>query len=317
MSSRGYRDYFKILGVERSANKVELKRAFRSKARKYHPDLNPNDPNSEAKFKEISEAYEVLSDPEKRKRYEQYGQYWNQVGGESINSPFGQGFDVDLGGYGNFDEFINELLGRFSGGSGVASEGGYSRNTSPAERTRGSIKLDAKIKLNITFGESFLGGERTLLINNERVKIKIPRQIKSGSKLRVKGKGNIQPGTGKRGDLYLEVNVQSHPVWKIEGEHIYADLPLSIDELILGTKILVLTPDGEATINIPQGMRPDQNIRLKGKGLPSKNGYGDLIFTLKIHLPAEWSSSERELIKKLSELRDEDPRKDWFNSARI
>ncbi len=315
MTGSGYRDYYKVLGIDRSAKAVDIKRAFRSKARKYHPDINPNNPEAENKFKEISEAYEVLSDPDKRKRYEEFGQYWNQRNVSDATSPFGQGVAVDFGGYGNFDEFINELLGRFTGG---ASTTGFSPNFSTSSQTsKKIINLDAKIQLQISFRESFFGTERTLVVNNEKIKIKIPKGIKSNSKLRVKGKGNIQSGSGLRGDLYLHIDVKSHPIWGIEGDDLCADLPVAIDELILGATIQVITPDGEAKIRIPKSTLPGQNLRLKGKGFPTINGRGDLIFTLKLKISKEWTSSELELIDQLGKMRSYDPRKDWFNSALI
>ena len=134
MAASGYRDYFKVLGVERNASAEVIKRAFRKLARKYHPDVNPGDPNAEARFKEVSEAYEVLSDRDKRRRYEQFGQYWNQSGGMGVGAPPGAGFDVDFARYGNFDEFINDLLGRFGGARGAGPGPGGGGRDAPRRR---------------------------------------------------------------------------------------------------------------------------------------------------------------------------------------
>ena len=311
MAASGYRDYFKVLGVDRNAGDADIKRAFRKLARKYHPDVNPEDPQAEAKFKEVSEAYEVLSDPEKRKRYEQFGQYWNQSSGFDGQSPFGKGFDVDFGGYGNFDDFINELLGRFSGDRSPGSPNMRPRSS------QSSIQLDAEVKLKVSFSEAYRGTNKILSINNERVQVKIPKGVKPGSKLRVKGKGNIQPGTGRRGDLYLVIEVKPHPVWKIDGLTIRADLPISICELALGGNISVMTPSGHVNINIPSGTSPGQNLRLKGQGWPSDNAHGDLIFTLKIDLPNNWSSQELELLHQLNKVSSNQSRKDWIDLARL
>ena len=317
MDKQGYRDYFKVLGVERTAKDSEIKQAFRKLARKYHPDVNRGDPKAEDKFKQINEAYEVLLDPDKRRRYEQFGQYWNQNRNINFNQNPSAGFDFDYGRYGSFDDFINDLLGRFSRPTEVESRGFSGRYVSKTGFPRNPNNLDANIALKINFSEAFHGTERTLSINDERVQVKIPRGVVDGSKLRIKGKGNFQPGTGKRGDLYLKIEVQLHPIWKLKGNQIQADLPVCIDEIILGAIITVITPDGETKLTIPPGTNFDQNLRLKGKGWPSGKGRGDLIFTIKLELPSNWSSHEIEVFKELQKLRSNDPRKEWLISAHL
>lgn len=311
MNGEGYRDYFKVLGVDRTANADAIKIAFRKLARKFHPDLNKGDPIAEERFKEINEAYEVLSDPEKRQKYEQYGQYWNQPGVSRSGSSMGTGFEVDFGQYGNFDDFINELLGRFGG---AASAKGFPANTASP---RTPANLDAQINLKITFLEAFRGTLRTLSINDEHVQIKIPKGVKSGSRLRVKGKGNFQPGTGRRGDLFINLDFETHPVWKIKGNKLLADLPVSFDELVLGATITTLIPDGQAQVTIPPRTLPGQSLRLRGKGWPSGKDRGDLIFTVKLFSPAKWSEKEIKLIEELGQSRVEDPREIWINDARL
>ncbi|MBM5800517.1 MAG: J domain-containing protein, partial [Cyanobacteria bacterium K_DeepCast_35m_m2_023] len=308
MGVNGYRDYFQVLGVDRSADADAIKRAFRKLARQYHPDVNPNNKDAEAKFKEVSEAYEVLSDPQKRRRYEQFGQYWNQAGG-------GGGFDVDFGRYGNFDEFINDLLGRFGGpgaggfggtpggfgfGSGFPAGfgGGFPGGAAQASRTT-AANLDAEATISLTFAEAFRGCERTLAVNDERVQVRIPAGVKNGSRLRLKEKGNLQPGTGRRGDLYLNLQLQEHPVWTLDGDQLRAELPLSIDELALGGEIQVATPDGVAAVQVPPGMTPGRSLRLKGKGWPIKGGRGDLLLTPVLKLPPQFSAQERQLLEQL------------------
>ena len=311
MSSSGYRDYFKVLGVERSASAASIKSAFRQLARKYHPDVNPGDSSSEARFKEISEAYEVLSDPDKRSKYEQYGEYWNHQQGAQSN-----GFDIDFGGYSNFDDFINELLGRF--GSTTRAASGFSRRkTAQWDDSNQSLNLDAEVTLRVTFSEAFHGAGRTLSVNDERVQVKIPSGVRTGSKLRLKGKGNLQPGTGRRGDLYLVIDVSSHSVWRLVGDVLEADLPLSLDEIVLGGSITAITPDGEATVNIPSGTLPGTNLRLKEKGWPLNNIRGDLIFTIKLTFPGEWSPQELQHFRELKQIRCKDPRESWLKSARL
>ena len=318
MAGSGYKDYFKVLGVDRGADADTIKRSFRSLARKYHPDVNPGNRSAEARFKEVSEAYEVLSDPEKRRKYEQFGQYWNQAGGMGSGAA-GPGMDVDFGRYGNFDDFINDLLGRF-GGPGASSgfqSGGFPGGGFPrgAQASRAPINLDAEANVSVSFAEAFRGTERTLSVNDERVQVRIPAGVRNGSRLRLKDKGNLQPGTGRRGDLYLNLSVQSHPVWRLDGDQLKADLPVSIDEFALGAVVSVMTPDGEARVTIPEGTTPGRSLRLKGKGWPGRTGRGDLLLTLKLALPKTWSSEERQLLSQLRQRRSEDPRLTWLDSA--
>jgi curved DNA-binding protein len=324
MAGSGYRDYFKVLGVERSADADAVKRAFRKLARKYHPDVNPDNQEAEARFKEVSEAYEVLSDPEKRRRYEQFGQYWNQAGVPGGGSG-PAGVDVDFGRYGNFDDFINDLLGRFGGGAGPGGYagggpgfgGGFPGGGFPRGGARSTLNLDAEATVKVGFSEAFRGGERTLSVNDERVQVRIPPGVKSGSKLRLKGKGNAQPGTGRRGDLYLIIDVQSHPIWRLEGDQLRADLPVAFDELALGGTVKVMTPDGEAEVSIPSGTAPGCSLRLKGKGWPGKSGRGDLLLTLDLQWPKQWSKEQRQLLEQLQSSRDDDLRQQWLKNASL
>ncbi len=313
MERGGYRDYFKVLEVERTASPEEIKRSFRKLAREYHPDVNPNNSQAEARFKEISEAYEVLSDPDKRRKYEQFGQYWNQT--ENSYSKGTGGFDVDFGRYGDFDDFINDLLGRFGGprgSGGFPGAANFSRTSANS-----SLALDAEVLIKLSFAEAFKGTQRILSVNEERVQVTIPEGVKSGTRLRLKGKGNLQPGTGKRGDLYLNLEVTPHAIWHFEGNKLCADLPVSFDELALGSKITTITPDGEAELTIPAGTLPGKRLKLKGKGWPSPVGRGDLLLTLTISFPDQWSFDEIQLLENFSRIRSHHPRKGWLHSARI
>ena len=318
MAGSGYKDYFQVLGVDRSVDADGIKRAFRKLARQYHPDVNPGDASAEERFKEISEAYEVLSDADKRKRYEQFGQYWNQAGGMGGGAP---GMDVDFGRYGNFDDFINDLLGRFGGpgGSPGFQGGGFPGGGFPrgAQASRSPVNLDAEAAVGVTFTEAYRGGERTLSVNNERVQVRIPAGVKNGSRLRLKGKGNLQPGTGRRGDLYLNLSIKPHAIWRLDGDQLRADLPVSFDELALGGMVTVMTPDGEAQVSIPPGTPPGRSLRLKSKGWPLKGGRGDLLLTLTLELPTAWSAEEQQLLEQLRVQRSANPRHDWLRSAAL
>jgi curved DNA-binding protein len=318
MGANGYRDYFKVLGVDRGADNDAIKRAFRKLARQHHPDVNPGDAGAEAKFKEVSEAYEVLSDPDKRARYEQFGQYWNQAGRSGAA-------DGDSANYGNFDDFINDLLGRMGGGgAGFGGPGSYGAPSGfggfgsgfPGGRQT-AVNLDAEATISLSFADAFHGCERTLAVNDERVQVRIPPGVKSGSRLRLKGKGNLQPGTGRRGDLYLNLQLQDHPVWKLDGDQLRADLPLGFDEVALGGEVRVATPDGVASVQVPAGMPLGRSLRLKGKGWPRKGGRGDLLLTPVIKIPDVLSDQERQLLEQWRSVRSNDPREGWMEAARL
>jgi curved DNA-binding protein len=332
MTANGYRDYFKVLGVDRGADADTIKRSFRKLARQYHPDVNPGDKAAEARFKEISEAYEVLSDPDKRRRYEQFGQYWSQAG---AGAGMG-GVDVDFGRYGNFDDFINDLLGRFGAGGASSAPGGFGFGSGfpggfggsgfgtggfgagfPGAGKAAPVNLDAEANLTLPMAEAFRGCERTLAVNDERVKVRIPAGVRQGSRLRLKGKGNLQPGTGRRGDLYLNLQIQTHPIWKLDGDQLRAELPLSLDELALGGEVRVATPDGEAAVQVPPGMTLGRSLRLKGKGWPLKEGRGDLLLTPVLRMPESLSAEERTLLEQLRAARSADPRAGWIQAARL
>jgi len=310
MASDGFKDYFKILGVSRNATDKEIKSAFRKLARKCHPDLHPHDERAESEFKEINEAYEILLDEDKKKSYEQFLNYWfkNRDGNsrDFYRENNDQHFDEDL----KFDDFLSDLIGRFSG---VGKEI-YSNISS--DNNAQSLNLDAEFNLQISFLEALNGTKKNLLVNDERIEVKIPQGIETGSKIRIKNKGNIQLGKGKRGDLFIEISIKSHPIWKVKGLDVYADLPISLDELALGANILVTSPQGDTYLSIPSGSLPEQQIRLEGQGLHDLDTQGDLFFILKLKLPENWSDNELRLLEKLRSVRIDEPRSSWFDQAR-
>ena len=303
MSLKGFKDYFKILGISRNATDEEIKSAFRTLARKFHPDLHPHNESAESEFKEINEAYEILSDSEKKKSYEKYLIDWFKNKESDSGEFFTESSNI------GFDDFLNDLIGRFS----EVGQEIYS-NLSSDQKNR-LLKLDAEFDLQISFLESFNGTKKNILVNDERIEIKIPKGIQTGSKILIRNKGNIQTGTGKRGDLLIEVSVQSHPIWKVKGLDIYADLPISLDELALGANISFLSPLGNIDLFIPSGSLPEQKLRLEGKGFQNLDAQGDLFFTLKLKLPEQWSDEEFELLEKLRSVRLDEPRSSWFDQA--
>jgi len=310
MALNGFKDYFKILGISKNATDKEIKSAFRKLARQFHPDLHPYDENAESEFKEINEAYEILSDKEKKKSYEQYLSYWfKNINGKSRGF-YSEINDKGINEFLNFDDFLSDVIGRFS----EFGQEIYSNISS--EKKAPLLNLDAEFNLQINFLEALNGTKKSLLVNDERIDIAIPKGIQTGFKIRIKNKGNIQPGKGKRGDLLIEVSVKSHPIWKVKGLDIHADLPISLDELALGANISVATPQGDTYLSIPSGSLPEQKLRLKGQGLHSLDSQGDLFFTLKLNFPENWSEDELNLLEKLRSVRINEPRSSWFDQAR-
>ena len=309
MAGTGYRDYWQTLQVAKGADTDTIKRAYRRLARQYHPDLNPGNKQAEARFKEINEAYEVLGDPGKRQRYEQFGRYWSAGGG-------GAGANVDFGRYSSFDDFIGDLLGRFGGANAPGGfPGGFKASGFPAGFSRSSgsgrmaaVNLDAEASITIPFAAAFHGCERSLSVNEERVDVRIPAGIKPGARLRLKGKGNLQPGTGRRGDLYLQINLLPHPVWRLEEDLLRGELLLGLDEAALGGEIEVPTPAGMAKVVVPAGIQCGRSLRLRGKGWPGSKGPGDLLLTVTVAVPSPPSERERELLNELAACRQRSPR---------
>ena len=326
MATTDFKDYYQILGIKKDATAEDIKKAYRKLARKYHPDLNPGDEKAETKFKEINEAQEVLSDPEKRSKYDRYGQYWEQV--EKGGAPSGTnystgGFNVNTDGfnfsqYGNFEDFINEVLGRTGAGQAKSSYsyrtsspngfGGFSDgfgggyNDMPAQDSEASIVL--------TFSEAFNGTQKQFRLGNETVKVRIPPGAKTGSRLRIKGKGQSSPFSRQRGDLYLNIELQPHRLFEFKGDNLVAKIPIAPTEAILGAEIIVPTPDGKVTMKIPAGVDSGQSLRLKGKGWRKPNNErSDLMIKLKIVPPKDLSDLEREYYQKISEASNFNPRK--------
>lgn len=323
MAATDFKDYYAVLGVSKSADADEIKKAYRKLARKYHPDMNPGNRQAEAKFKEVNEAYEVLSDPDKRRKYDQFGQYWKQA--DQARSPYGYGstgsvdFDgFEFGRYNNFEEFINELLGRMGGDGGFRSgtQSRYRTSTGStgfrdaAPGTTAGAGLDSEATLTLTLAEAFKGVQKRLAVGNEVIDVRIPPGAKPGSRIRVRGKGQFSPYyTSQRGDLYLTVDIAPHPFFQFEGDNLICELPISPDEAVLGAQVEVPTPDGPVTMKIPAGIRSGQSLRLRGKGWTNpKGGRGDQMVRIVIAPPKTLTSVEQELYEKLRDNRSYDPR---------
>jgi curved DNA-binding protein len=328
MPSANFKDYYEILGVKKNASADEIKKQFRKLALKYHPDRNPGDLVAEAKFKEISEAYEVLGDKEKRAKYDQFGTYWQQAGqagqaGGWAGNPTGAADfgSFDFSQYGNFEEFINELLGRFSTPGSNTGYNRYSYNSANDSRTsdtgfsnfnnfgNSTSGGDREANISLSFSEAFHGTTKRLSLNNEIVEVRIPPGAKLGSRIRIKGKGQYNSYNQQRGDLYLKVDLQSHPFFSFEGDNLTCEVPITPDEAVLGASIEVPTPDGMVKMKVPPGIRHGQSLRLRGKGwsLP-KGGRGDQLVQITIAVPQNISTQEQEYYEKIRSQRQYDPR---------
>ncbi len=313
-----YKDYYKILGVDKNASEKEIKQAYRRLARKYHPDVNPGDKEAEERFKEINEAHEVLTDPEKRRKYDQLGSSWQQwqrtgrdAGGfdwSSWFSPGGGGQQVhveygdlgDLFGSGGFSDFFESLFG------GVGQPPGTERRRS--YRTRPRRGRDYEYPVDITLEEAFLGTKRVIEVDGRRLEVKIPPGVKTGSKVRMAGEGGEGVGGGSKGDLFLKINVLPHPTFERKGNDLHCEVDVGLYTAILGGEIAVPTLKGRVKLKIPPGTQNGRVFRLSGQGMPhlrDPKKHGDLYVKVRVVLPQRLSEREKELFRELAALRGE------------
>ncbi len=311
-------DYYKTLGVTKGAEEKDIKSAYRKLARKYHPDVNPNDKASETKFKEISEAYDVLGDPEKRKLYDQYGANWEQAGqmGDmgGVNPEDFGGFRVPNGGGGfaGFNDIGSIFEQMFSGGRAGGAGGDF--RDFEANQAKDVEKI-----VEVSLEEVDKGGKRTLTYQTldaqrtkgevatvpttKKVEVTIPVGIPDGKKLRVPGKGQAG-ASGKAGDLYVVVKWAKHPTFHLEGENLEVDVPVSYETAALGGEIAVPTLRTNLSMKIPAGTQSGQSFRLGGQGIAKMGGArGDLMARLKITVPKPLSEEERKLLEQIRTLR--------------
>ncbi|MFP4053199.1 MAG: DnaJ C-terminal domain-containing protein [Phycisphaerae bacterium] len=319
------RDYYEVLGVSRDATPDQIKSAYRKLARKYHPDVN-KEASADEKFKEATEAYEVLSDAKKRQAYDQFGHAGPSAGfggapgaGQSTGWPGGAQTV-------NFEDFFGSAGAGARGGGrtgfmGMSLEeimealrGGRGRATRGGRRTRPQPKgADVEHEMRLQFVEAMHGTVKTLKVSRpdagetQTIKVKIPEGVRDGQKIRVRGKGNVGPGG--EGDLYIVCRVQPHPFFRREGNDIYLDVPISIAESVLGGKVDVPTIDGLMTVTIPPGTGGGRKLRLRDKGAKTHDGgRGDQYVVLRVVPPGEVSEEGRELIRKFQEQEPFDPR---------
>jgi curved DNA-binding protein len=309
-----FRDYYDVLGVPRNASQDDIKSAYRKLARKYHPDVN-KEPDAEDRFKEVSEAYEVLRDPEKRERYDRLGPNWKA--GQDVSGA--EGFDFNGGGGGgggggfrdvrmdfgegaDFSDFFESLFGSRMGGRGGGFGGGG--GGFGGFSTRGG---DQEATLELTLEEAARGGRRKISLGDGRdYEVNIPPGTRDGQRIRLAGEGGQGAGGGPRGDLFLRVRLKPDPRFRVEGNDLYTDLPVTPWEAALGATVDVPTLDGVSRVKVPAGSSCGRKLRLRGEGL----GDGDLYASVSIKVPKKLSRDERKLFEELAEKSKFNPRKE-------
>jgi len=307
-----YKDYYEILGVPRTASDDEIRKAYRKLARKYHPDVS-KEKNAEERFKEIGEAYETLKDKEKRAAYDQLGRY--QPGQEFRPPP---GWETQFGGFG-FEDVVDlsDLFAQFGGGAargrGRARGGtrGFSMPGQDYEVTAHVTLEDAArgTELAVDLSAPEPGPDGTLRRVPKKIRVRVPKGATNGQRLRVPGKGGQGMGGGAPGDLYINVVLLPHPLYKVQEHDLYLDLPVTPSEAVLGASVEVPTLEGRVRVNVRPGSRAGQKLRLTGKGLPLPGGgHGDLYCVLQIVTPSVLSDREKELYDELAKLSSFNPR---------
>ncbi|MBP7181842.1 MAG: J domain-containing protein [Flavobacterium sp.] len=298
-------DYYKILEVGKNATEAEIKKAYRKLARKYHPDLNPNDKEAERKFKEINEANEVLSHTENRKKYDDYGENWQhaeefekskqqrQYQGNGNQGGFGGSGGGGFSGGGDFSDFFESMFGgRTSGGGG--------------RRTAQYKGQDFNAELHLELKDVYTTHKRTLTINGKNIRITIPAGVENGQQIKISGMGAEGSGGGPKGDLYITFTIENHTKFKLDKHNLYATVDLDLYTAILGGEITADTFDGKVKLTVKPGTQNGTKVKLKGKGFPvyKKEGeFGDLYLTYQIQIPTNLSEKEKELFTELAKLR--------------
>jgi curved DNA-binding protein len=326
-----FKDYYQTLGVAKTASDKELKQAYRKLARKHHPDVNPGDKSAEARFKEINEAYEVLGDPEKRKKYDELGANWRmyeqaQQQGQGFpgGSPFGGpggAWNINMGGpgggyrtmteeemhdlFGNEDPF-SDFFKTFFGGGGATREGGRARQGRTPRTQKGR---DIEHEVELTLEEAYHGATRRISIKQgghaRSVDVRIPVGVKDGSRVRAAGEGESGANGGASGDLYLRVRIKPHPVFERKGTDLHAKVAVPVTTAVLGGEAQVPTITGSVRLKIPETTQSGQVFRLKGHGMPSvgkPDDRGDLYATVEVQLPRSLTKEQRQHYETLAKL---------------
>lgn len=311
--ARNYKDYYKTLGVERGASEKDIKSAYRKLARKHHPDVNPGDKSSEDRFKEVSEAYEVLSDKDKRIKYDQYGQYWEQEGRPGAGGQPPPGWDTftfdygdparqggpDFGGGEGFSDFFEMLFGQGRRpGGGEAPAGGHRRSHAPPRGPH----IEAEMEVSLE--DAFHGAKKSFSLNGRKLEVTIPKGVKDGQKIRLAHQG--EEGPAGRGDLLIKISVRTHPVYERRGDDLYVDVSVDYATAALGGEVQVPTLTGRVTMKVPAGTSGGRVFRLPGQGMPKlkDGGRGDLYAKVRVTIPEVMSENERQLLEQIRAIRE-------------
>lgn len=303
-----FRDYYEVLGVSKTASDDEIRKAFRKLARKYHPDVAVDKVEGEKKFKELNEAYEVLSDPKKRAKYDQLGSQWDSpgfdprsaAGAGGYGGMGGGGVEYDFSGTG-FSDFFEQFFGGSVGGMhGSGGMGGYTRAQSGPRKGQ---DIDADIM--VTLEEAYHGGQRTLRLQArdsgeaKTVTVKIPKGVEAGQALRVRGYGGPGANGGPDGDLFLNVRYERHPLFRVENGHLICSLDVAPWEAIFGTKATIKTLRGKVRLTVPPNTESGEELIARGMGMPKGSGFGDLRATVRIAVPENPTDAELKLWETL------------------
>lgn len=292
-------DYYKILELDKNATDAEIKKAYRKAARKYHPDLNPNDKEAEKKFKEINEANEVLSNPENRKKYDQYGEDWKHA--EEFEKSKQQrqhhrgGQQDGFGGFGGGGDYSDFFESMFGG-----------RSSTGRSRTTQFKGQDYNAELHLDLKDVYTTHKRTLTVNGKNIRLTIPAGVENGQVIKISGHGGEGSGGGPKGDLYITFFIENHTNFKLDKHNLYTTVDLDLYSALLGGDITVNTFDGKVKLNVKPGTQNGTKVKLKGKGFPvyKKEGeFGDLYITYQIKIPTDLSEKEMELFTELAKLR--------------
>ena len=294
-------DYYKILGLEKTASDKDVKNAYRKLARKYHPDLNPDNAEANKKFQEINEANEVLSDPEKRKKYDKYGENWQhgeayeqQTRQQNRQSNYGgqggfEGFGGGSGGGEDFSDFFQSMFG------GVGSTGG--------RRRAGYRGQDLNAELNLNLQDTLQTHKQTLTVNGKNIRITIPAGIENGQTIKIAGHGGAGANGGPAGDLFIKFNIPADSRFKRDGANLYATIDLDLYTAVLGGEIMAETPTGKVKVKVKPETQNGTKVKLKGKGMPiykKENDFGDLYLTYNIKIPTNLTDKQKQLFEELS-----------------
>lgn len=290
-------DYYKILEINKTATEADIKKAYRKLARKYHPDLNPDNKGAENKFKAINEANEVLSDSAKRKKYDAFGKDWKHAdefkNAQQQQSTRNANQQQDYGAFtGDFSDFFESMYG------------GSSRNTGRQTKFRGQ-DLHAELHLNLK--DVYTSQQQTLTVNGKNIRLTFPAGIENGQVIKITGHGTTGANGGPNGDLYITFSISNHTLFKREGSNLYSNVDLNLYTALLGGEVLIDTFDGKVKLKVAPETQAGSKIKLKGKGFPvykQENDFGDLYITYQIKLPTSLSVKEKELLTELQKIRN-------------